>query len=95
MGSAGKKPELTVPQWNQVITHVLESASFEGGVAVPAYGTFLRVAKIFGVTPTTILRIWRRAVKNRQDPAIGAYIAAPQKRKVWKEGFPPGHRRAG
>ena len=77
---ARKKLELTELQWNQVIPHVLESASLEGGVAVPVYGAFARVAKRFGVSPMTVSRVWRRAVQNRHDPAIGAYSAAPRKK---------------
>ena len=80
MSNAMRKPDLTEVQWNQVIACLLENASYEGGVALPVYGAFSRVAKKFGVSSTTISNIWRRAVENRKDPAIGAYIAAPQKK---------------
>ena len=65
--NAMSKPDLTEVQWNQVIACLLESASYEGEVALPVHGAFSRVAKLFGVSSTSMLIIWRRPVKNRKD----------------------------
>jgi hypothetical protein len=48
-------------------------------VLEPAPGSLTRAAKIYGMTPQNVSRIWMKAKANKANPAINCYYVTPRK----------------
>ena len=70
-----KRPDLSEGVRNTIVSFLLERSDVVNGRLEPARGAKSAVANIFGVNRTTVSRIWKRALDNRNDPDIAAYVA--------------------
>ena len=75
-----QRPDLSEGVRNTIVSFLLERSNVVNGRLQPARGARVAVANIFGVHRTTVTRIWERAVNNRNDPTIAAYVAQSQKK---------------
>ena len=76
-----KKRELTAQQRQDVVDRLLPELQGNSDKQKFPKGVLSAVAAEFKVCPTTIRRIWRRALSNFKDPAVNRYCSDPLKNK--------------
>jgi len=76
---------LTNNQVNQVSARLVEEASTVDGVVELAHGLVRRIAYESGVSHQTVSRLWKKAKKDRDDLAVAAYRATPEKSRCGRK----------
>lgn len=72
--------ELTDIQRRALIQFFLERCTFHGGTATLARGAIGAAANHFNIHYSTVSKIWKSAVENKNNPNINMYTASPQRK---------------
>jgi transposase-like protein len=79
-GNKRKRKDLTHEQRREIVCRLLLETG-EGPQNVELkHGAVSRVARHFGVVPTTVGRIWKRARQSLTDDTLGDFQASPLKK---------------
>jgi DNA-binding Xre family transcriptional regulator len=73
------KPELSSNQRKMIVSELLLRLKPDDENKKLRRGALTEVANLFAINPRTTARIWKRARRSYQDPAIGAFRASPRK----------------